>query len=375
MSLLLPGETAPPDAGLTPAAFAGLWRCRSRDLDPRCVPWNASGQQEASASSASSPVRCPCPGCGHEEPTAELAILHSQRCPILLAARALGTWPGFCYCPPGEVLAALRRRSRREVAEAILDLDLGGCPGSAPRHCICEIDDEAPGLLLREVEEGWESVRIRLDTCTAVHKGWNLSSLAQRDCERGAFPRMVDLVVFSGCYDNTYDYYTSRLSGWALCPRNSRRLLSADEWSRTLVVSLRAAKNAEKQRRCRKLLHSCSQGAYDRLSVYVLGLMGDATLIDSEFPASTDRWRCALRSRLAAVGSMLAPPRRAEAEKLLAANCPAVRREDIAAEYADCETDFLFLTFATQEAGEHFHDLLQSAVQNLKGSGLREEEG
>lgn len=307
-------------------------------------------------------MRCPIPGCDHEEPSAELAARHAGSCRFLAA----GGRPGFCYASPGEVASALRRRALRQEAEVILDLDLGGCAGSAPKRCICEIDEQAPGLLLRELQEGWSSVRIRLDTCTGLHRGWQLSSADQCTYERGAFPRSVDLAVFSGRYDNTYDYYTSRLSGWALCPRNSRRLLSPEAWDRTLVVSLRAAPGAEKQRRLRKLLQSCVQGAYNKVSVYVLGLVGDASLLDSEFPAGSDAWRTALRQKLRAEGTGLAASRRGEAERLLAASCPAVRREDIAAEYADCETDFLFITFALQEVAETVCQHLSTILETFK---------
>jgi len=40
-----------------------------------------------------------------------------------------------------------------------------------------------------------------------------------------------------------------------------------------------------------------------------------------------------------------------------------VRSEDIAEEYSDCATDFLFATFASQEAAERFCGPLEAAVQ------------
>lgn len=370
IALHLPWELAPPKEGLTPAAYSGLWRRHSRELDLEgfnlrgcCCP--PAADEGSSSSSTSGPVRCPIPGCDHEEPSAELAMRHSASCPVAAAARAAGGRLGFCYASPEEVSAALRRRALREIAEVILDLDLGSAR-STPMRCVCEIDEEAPGLLLRELEEGWDSVRISLDKCTGLHRGWQLNDAARLDYEQGAFPRTVDLVVFSGSYDNTYDYYTSRLSGWSFCPRRRQRLLSADAWDRTVVVQLRAAPGAEKQRRFRKLLQVCAQGNFDTISVYVLGLLGDTSLLDSEFPSASDAWRNALRWKLSSVGSSLTAARRKEAERLLAASCPTVRRKDIEVEYADCERDFLFIAFASQEAAERFHQHLSGALDRAK---------
>jgi len=166
-------------------------------------------------------VLCPHPGCLHEEPSAELAALHAGACPA-----ALGR--GFRYVPAEEVAAALRQRALRQRAQLFLDADFGGCAGSAPMRCMCEIDDAAARLTFRELEEGRGMYRFSLQRCTGVHRGWQLDCDAQCTFERGAFPRTVDLVVFSGSYDHTYDYYTSRLSGWALCPCSSRRLLSEE---------------------------------------------------------------------------------------------------------------------------------------------------
>lgn len=231
-----------------------------------------------------------------------------------------------------------------------------------PMKCLCEIDDETPGLTFRDLDDSRGSVKVHLDKCTGIHRGWQLDLQAQCAFERGAFPRAVDLVVFSGCYDSTCDYYTSRLSGWAFCPCASRQLLSGDAWSRTLVITLEAAPGSEKQRRAGRFLHSHSQGCYDKLSVYVLGLIGDSSILDAEFPAAGDMWRIALQNQLQAVGASLSVERRREVEHLLATSCPAVRVEDIAAEYSECTTDFLFVTFGSEEAAERFCRALQAVI-------------
>lgn len=367
VSLLLPDGMQLPAAGVTPAAYSGLWRRRSRELDiaPSILSCECSDRLLVG------PVLCPHPGCDHEEPSAELAVLHSASCPVGASHAARGC-RGFCYALPGEVAAALRRRALRETAELILDFDLGGCSRSVPMKCLCEIDDETPGLTFRDLDDSRGSVKVHLDKCTGIHRGWQLDLQAQCAFERGAFPRTVDLVVFSGCYDSTCDYYTSRLSGWAFCPCASRRLLSGDAWSRTLVITLEAAPGSEKQRRAGRFLQSHSQGCYDKLSVYVLGLIGDSSFLDAEFPAAGDMWRIALQNQLQAVGASLSVERRREVEHLLAASCPAVRVEDIAAEYSECTTDFLFVTLASEEAAERFCRTLQAVIphRTLGGHNL-----
>merc|ERR1719330_161213 len=171
-----------------------------------------------------------------------------------------------------------------------------GGEGQPPIECLGEIDEQVPSLVFRRQDEERGCIRFRLERCTGVYRGWQLRGAARRTLERGAFPREVDLAVLAGCYNNTYDYYTSRLSGWTFCPSTRMDLLSDEAWSRTLVVSFPAAAHGRKQQDALMYLQRHSQGTYDSVYLHVLGVIGDKDYSsDAEFLVATDAWRTALR--------------------------------------------------------------------------------
>eukprot|EP00401_Gymnodinium_catenatum_P027849 CAMPEP_0117512542 /NCGR_PEP_ID=MMETSP0784-20121206/29084_1 /TAXON_ID=39447 /ORGANISM="" /LENGTH=455 /DNA_ID=CAMNT_0005308263 /DNA_START=1 /DNA_END=1365 /DNA_ORIENTATION=+ len=354
VSLMLPDGVATPTCGLSPASFSEIWRRWNRELTV-CA---SDSLGSATDSALHGPVRCPHPGCNHEEPTAALAAEHSALC------REGGS--GFRYADPKDISAALRRRAMCQKVEVIVDADFGGSRSSSPISCVCELDADTPSLLLRGQDMRRVSTRFHLEKCRGVQRGWQLDGQARRALERGAFPRTVDFVVLCGRYDNTYDFHTSRLSGWTFCPGSCNRVLSDDAWDRTLVVRWRAVPDSKKQRDGRLLLERHSQGVYDRVYVYALGVMEDsgASSLDAQFPATSDEWRVALRERLRAAGNAVSRARALEVEQLLEAPCSAMRKEDIALEYSDCDTDFIFISFDAQLHAEHFCRRLEAALRN-----------
>jgi len=219
-------------------------------------------------------------------------------------------------------------------------------------------------LVFRRQDEHRSCVRFQMDLCTEIHQGWQLSGLERQALERDAFPRAVDLLVLSGAYNCTYDYYTSRLSGWSFLPAERKTLLSDEAWDRTIAIAIPAPHGARKQQDAKLFLQRQSQGLYDKIFVYVLGVIGDACVAsDAEFPAATDSWRNLLAERLCSSGNAVRDLRASEIERLLAASCQMVTREAISLEYSRCMIDLLFVTFPSRLKAERFSRVLEIAIR------------
>lgn len=387
VSLSLPEGVFGPAEGLTPAEYAFAWRRKSSDLDSECmgsVLSSMSLRDGAADASASSAVRCPHRGCSHEASSAADAACHAASCPV--GARRAAAWragwefavecgrrrgaippPGFCYAPPSDVMATLKRWSLRERGDLTLDANLGGRPGASPLHCLCEVDERLPGIVFRRQDEIRNCLRFRLGSTTAVHRGWELGGPARRSFETAAFPRAVDLTVFAGCYNNTYDYYTTRLSGWSFVPSQREELLPPDVWERTLAVTFPAAPGAKKQQDASVFLRDASQRKYDQVYVYVLGVIGDSSACsDAAFPANTDEWRVATGQRFQDCEDKTKAARSSEVQRLLAVSYQAVSKEDISSEYSQCATSCFFVTFPSRLIAERFVTVLELAIRDAQ---------
>jgi len=258
----------------------------------------------------------------------------------------------------------LRRRRSREKVGLLLDGDLGGRADAPALDCLCEVDHDLPGLLFRRQDDRHSCLKFRFGAGTEVHRGWQLDGPARAALEKGAFPRLVDLIVFTGCYNNSYDYYTSRLSGWSLVPPERQALLPEEAWGRTVVVSFAARQGARKQQDAERFLSRQARGMYDKLFVYAQGVIGDSSVsADAEYYAGTDEWRDALRQRFESTSPRLRAARASEVENLLQAPCHAVTRESISLEYSQCMTDFIFVTLTSRSRAETFCELLDAAAK------------